>query len=251
MLNKRGMVLIGTTVLLIVGTGFWFAPCFSIRSLDWEGNQFIPDSLVRKTLIRYEGCSIFRAWTGGFPRILKEKFPQLDSVHVKAVFPHTIKVTFQERKPWVVFLSGTHQIIVADNGVVMSRKQSDVSAPGDPQLYVSGIPPEFFKGAAVPKGLVASLRKVVVLAEKEVPSGSVQLGFSGVESKPEGFVFRSVTLIVPDGFPVELGGLDGLENRFKTLKSFLDSFVLSPEKPVSYIDLRVSGNILVKYADNR
>lgn len=250
MLKKKVWILISFLAALSLVMGLWFAPYFAIQSLDWEGNQYIPDSLIRKVLVPYEGCSIFRAWVGGFPRLLKHTFPQLDEVSVRAVFPNKVKISLKEREPWAIFVSDKRKIMVTVDGIVMSRKNDLTGLPGTDSLpVITGVPVECFSGAVVSPNLIQAVKTVVGLVKENIPSGSVQIGLDGVDALGGNFDFRSVVLTMPEGFEVKMGEVEGIEARFKQLHLFLVSFELSPEKPVSYIDMRVEGKVLVKYVD--
>jgi len=119
-------------VLVIFGASsyfLFFADFFQVKEINVSGNQKITsedikkeiDSLLSINFMNISSKSIFLTNFHNISSEVLKKFPQLASVSFKRNFPNGIVVQAEERKPVVVFCSGSDCFSIDKEGIIFEK----------------------------------------------------------------------------------------------------------------------------------
>lgn len=111
---------------------FVWSPLFKIKEIKLEGDflylekKNLEDYIfaqIKKNFLRSQ--SIFCFSKKRAILLLSEKFPPINSIEVKKIFPHTLVFKIQERKPVAIFFKDNNEFLIDQTGFVFSEKRKE------------------------------------------------------------------------------------------------------------------------------
>ncbi len=167
------------------------------------------------------------------------RHPGVARATVRIAASGNVLIRIAERTAYAAFPFQGRYLILDRSGVVFEERPS---AGGLPVLTATGFVPEWTRlGDRLPSGGVDR----ALQALERLPDGVVTPG-TRLRAEPDG----DIALFTPDGIAVRLGPLRGLEERAALMREVLDA-VRSRGLALEYLDLRFSGNVVLKPAAPR
>ena len=102
----------------------WSASDFTVSAVDLRGAQRLDVAAV-EAVIKVEGSSIFSVETESIYSLLRQQFPELQSVNVNVGFPAKVVIRVEEREPVLVWEQAGLTVWVDAAGVSFIPQGSD------------------------------------------------------------------------------------------------------------------------------
>ena len=133
---KRWIALAATLTILVglAGGGVWLyqSPFFKVTRIQVQGNHTVPTDTVLSAA-DVLGQSMFTADLASAQKALYA-LPLVSSVRIVRAWPHTVKITVQERQPWGTWRQGGVDYTIDREGVVLGMNPAP---PGSPVIVSS------------------------------------------------------------------------------------------------------------------
>lgn len=240
-MSRRYRVLFLVFILSGLSALLW-SPVFYVQQVQVEGQHYISDNDIQHYTQPFQGKNVFLVrFVYDIKSFLMDHITVIKSASYHYAWPNKLSVKIQEKEPWIIFLVDGKSVLVAEDGTLLSDGSRELSEGFSHDVWiVRGFPKSYFLDPIMPGDLIAHIRKVVTSIEAHYENPSLQLEFRSD---------NDWALIQDDMLPIEIGSLDGLDQKFRALHSF---FVYYEEKkrkkPLASIDLRVPGKLFVTYA---
>ena len=120
--------------LIVVGLicyFLFFSKTFSVTSVEIEGTKKVPEESVRKLADQaiQKKNNIWLFQIDVVEKEIKANYKEIDSVTFRRGLPHTIKIIVSERKPVILWQSGTKIYLVDDLGYTYEELVGDSDLP--------------------------------------------------------------------------------------------------------------------------
>jgi cell division septal protein FtsQ len=218
-------------ILILIGGLYYFvfqSSFFQIKNIIVDKN--LPPA-VTDYMAKYKGINIFTLKSADIRDDLLSKYPELTNINVARGIPDTIKVTFNERTPKLVWMSNLSMYLVDESGIVYKEIQD----PG--QLIVvrdsNNLPVRIDQPIVSPSfiNFVITLKPLIENNGFQVDHFQVNETTFNVDAvTQDGLILKFDITRTPDSQISDLAKFD--ENHKGEAKS--------------YIDLRVEGKVFYK-----
>lgn len=247
----------GFCLFLVVGLFFagYFVmkyQFFSLKTVLIRNTNFQEYDPLMAALSAKKGQNVlWLRWVTG-SRWLTKQFPKLAGMDMSVTLPDKLTVAVYEKTPWLVFLGDKGRIVIAKDGTVLSNGAQSVRLPEKGNLLIiRGLPQTLFDHAQLSDVVLVKLRTIVDKVRYHFPDAAFQMDCTGLDFASEFEGLDDVVLLRDDRLPVRLGSLVNLEEKLVLLKQFFWYYgKLADPKPISYIDLRAKGKVIVRYEKN-
>lgn len=131
--HPGGRLLLVLTLLgllaMVIGGGAWLfrSPYFRITTVEVAGTVLIPPESIAERASLYDQ-SMFTADLGAVQEAVA-RHPLVSTVHVERRWPHTVRITVQERKAWGTWEQGGVSYTIDREGVVLGTLPVYPNAP--------------------------------------------------------------------------------------------------------------------------
>lgn len=222
--------------LLCAAAAFPASAFFDLEAVTVAGNVTVPADEIRGRAGVGPGLNAFRVNAGLIRRRLLED-PRVRSASVTMAFPSRLRLTIAERTPAAALAVGEGYFHVSADGVALA-------AAADPE--------------SLPVVLADRLNPADVVVGQVLPSSDARLGSWIAGSLPAALRDRvagvhvdgagEASLALRGGVTVRLGGNAGIDGRLEMVPDVLDA-IATRGLVVESVDLRVSGNVVVRPLD--
>jgi len=220
-----GGVLIAAAIIALYTP--WFR-LFDLRRVEVRGNQYLSSTQVVAASGLHRGQTLPGLPAGRVSDRLAE-LPWVKSASLVRVYPHTVRIEIEERRPIAAVIVDDGVRIVGEGGVVVS---SDPSL-ADGIVEIVGAP----LSATQPGGRIADQQLVELLAAIE-GLGIPELDVRRVDVSDS----ASISLHTPEGLRILLGGAESAVERLGSLRALCRAIDIDGYET---IDLRFGGEAVL------
>lgn len=217
-------------IIVLVGVYYFFfmSPVFQIKNIIADRN--IPTA-VTDYLQKYKGENIFKLKSKQIHDDLLTKYPELVDINVLRGIPDSIKVTFKERSPELIWQSGMQLYLMDDSGIVFKEVQNIGSLP---TVKDNNALPVKMEQQVVTSSFVSFVTDLHnKLAEK---------GFEIDHFEVNETTFQ-VEAVTSARLLLKFDVTRAVDDQISDLEKFWQDH---SSEPKSYIDLRVAGKVFYK-----
>ena len=220
-------------------TGLRFHPYFSLQSVTVTGNNFVSSQDIEIYQQNWHRQSAPWIWAvPAYQHHLLTDFPIFKSVQLTYHFPNSLTLKITEKAPWSVFWNQGTSVIVAEDGTILNRADDSVLSNLNNIVIIRDYPLPDRMGYQLPQQVIDSIGDTISIIRRYRPNQTITLEWNS----------PNWTLFHDDGIPIYLGSLDHAATQFNLLDSFYRWLPEQPTpKPVRYIDLRISDQLIVAY----
>lgn len=213
---------------------FYNSGYFKIRSVGLKGNAHYQDEEIIKLLPDIKGENIFEADKKEAEDLLLKNLVWLSSVEFKKIFPDSIEIEMEERKPALILAHRSRHYLLDGEGMVLED--------------MGQVPEEYEDLVEVRGAIDHSLRPGDVVAKKNVLScADIYMGFdddlrsiissAGIKDNASGDIY----FITSQGLEIIFGDSSQVIKKIEVLK-----LLLKEDTVYTIIDLKSPDNPVFK-----
>ena len=238
-MKKIMFSILGSSILLFI---LMLLPLVTIQKVSVEGAIFTPKSRIEAIGKRMVGKGI--GWMGMvwlISETITEHYPMIDAIKVTHAGNGHVVIHITEKKPWVSFLADGMSIPVSKDGTVLVNEDTPISWPSSEDTWIiRGFPTSYFDDPKLPQDLIQRIDRVITSITTHYHHPNMQLEYKNEDQW---------VLIQNDTLPIYLGSLQNMDEKFFTLKHFLNHKQTHDNKKIiKTIDLSIPYTLFVTYA---
>ncbi|MFC1687300.1 cell division protein FtsQ/DivIB [Patescibacteria group bacterium] len=234
-------IVIGTVYL------FLFSPLFNISSIIVEGEQGISESSIKLHVV--EQSEQFRIGIipqnnllafsrSGLKELLRTHY-DLESLIVTKKLPGTISISFSEKNPFAILVSGENRYYIEENGLLSAEMTTESTIEG----YIEIIEEVSLGPPTVGTSVFSS--SVAVFIQGLSNRLQADIGVSIEKWMIPSFESEQIHALTPDGWRIFFHMNKDLNQQYDNfLATWNHYFTESP--PNEYIDVRILDRVIYK-----
>lgn len=205
---------------------------FEVTTLEIEGNQEVLKERLVSHLEKLKGKNIFGIRSWELEEALK-RLPEIKRVRVEKVFPHTLRITIEEREPEIALEGKTGLVCLDEEGVEVPCRGGSSSSV----VMVKGLgryTPEYENLLREVLALVTTWRSIF-----DYPLETVEVAGERL------FILR-----LRNGIVIKCGGALNLKNKAGLLRPYLREVSIRSIRVFGF-DLRAGEDIVIMTGESQ
>ncbi len=247
----RALIIATFLLLALLSMGIWalYRYPIALKTIVVDGTHYVKrGDISRAVTPYYHRNAVMVSGLGILSDGLVNRLPQIQSVETDFQWPHAVRVTVTEKRPWIGIKTPSESIVLAQDGTVLRRDPSGRFSEGG-LIVIQNVPGLFVSPRGVHPYLLNNLRPIVSTLRRYFPIEPIHLTLNGLYLAPTHCSFDFLTITLQDGTPVQVGPDQDVEKKISGLWHFLSVVPKqsSENRRIEYIDLRVPGKVIVRY----
>jgi cell division septal protein FtsQ len=236
------MVFVGIPALIYLGIVGWNRPEVQVETFSILNTHYTQKEVLARYVDSQKGRNILGVRVGFWTKKMVQKFPQIENVKVRMIWPNHIELTIIEKQPYLSVVMPNRRWIVAKDGTPLSQN------PQEPLrgFCVYGLSPKWMTPRIHPM-LLTKLQTIYdwVCAYPELLPMGIQIHHMTIATSN---THDEILLLKDHSVPIKIGPSDRLPEQLHALHVFWKTHqAIEPTRAIRYIDLRVPDRVVVRY----